>query len=143
MGTHPITKVSIKKKDLLSIWSNKYTQRGKGCGGQRSGSSPRPETEFEFIFPLMSLIPYSIPEKKLWPEGIMPSYVCSAQILGFDILLMKNLKPMLLEVNANPSMRIEHEYEVSDCRTPPGPQGCSAHTPDCRVSPWLPKTCHP
>ncbi|XP_036878140.2 tubulin polyglutamylase TTLL11 isoform X5 [Manis javanica] len=36
-----------------------------------------------------------------------------AQILGFDILLMKNLKPMLLEVNANPSMRIEHEQELS------------------------------
>ncbi|XP_076784722.1 tubulin polyglutamylase TTLL11 isoform X1 [Arvicanthis niloticus] len=35
------------------------------------------------------------------------------QILGFDIILMKNLKPMLLEVNANPSMRIEHEYELS------------------------------
>ncbi|XP_016040504.2 tubulin polyglutamylase TTLL11 isoform X2 [Erinaceus europaeus] len=35
------------------------------------------------------------------------------QILGFDILLMKNLKPMLLEVNANPSMRIEHEQELS------------------------------
>ncbi|XP_052580143.1 tubulin polyglutamylase TTLL11 isoform X4 [Peromyscus californicus insignis] len=35
------------------------------------------------------------------------------QILGFDILLMKSLKPMLLEVNANPSMRIEHEYELS------------------------------
>lgn len=25
---------------------------------------------------------------------------------------MKNLKPILLEVNANPSMRIEHEQEV-------------------------------
>ncbi|XP_071077200.1 tubulin polyglutamylase TTLL11 isoform X2 [Desmodus rotundus] len=35
------------------------------------------------------------------------------QILGFDILLMKNLKPILLEVNANPSMRIEHEQELS------------------------------
>nr|XP_051711600.1 tubulin polyglutamylase TTLL11 isoform X5 [Oryctolagus cuniculus] len=35
------------------------------------------------------------------------------QILGFDILLMKNLKPVLLEVNANPSMRIEHEQELS------------------------------
>uniref|UniRef100_A0A8D0BRF0 Tubulin tyrosine ligase like 11 n=1 Tax=Salvator merianae TaxID=96440 RepID=A0A8D0BRF0_SALMN len=34
------------------------------------------------------------------------------QILGFDILLMKNLKPILLEVNANPSMKIEHEKEV-------------------------------
>lgn len=40
--------------------------------------------------------------------------VCCAvcQILGFDILLMKNLKPVLLEVNSNPSMRIEHEQEV-------------------------------
>lgn len=37
-------------------------------------------------------------------------FVC--QILGFDILLMKNLKPVLLEVNSNPSMRIEHEQEV-------------------------------
>lgn len=36
------------------------------------------------------------------------------QILGFDILLMKNLKPVLLEVNSNPSMRIEHEQEVSE-----------------------------
>ncbi|XP_062937821.1 tubulin polyglutamylase TTLL11 isoform X1 [Cynocephalus volans] len=35
------------------------------------------------------------------------------QILGFDILLTKNLKPILLEVNANPSMRIEHEHELS------------------------------
>ncbi|KAM8871409.1 tubulin polyglutamylase TTLL11 [Synchiropus picturatus] len=35
------------------------------------------------------------------------------QILGFDILLTKNLKPVLLEVNSNPSMRIEHEQEVT------------------------------
>ncbi|XP_068430170.1 tubulin polyglutamylase TTLL11 isoform X2 [Clinocottus analis] len=35
------------------------------------------------------------------------------QILGFDILLMKNLKPVLLEVNSNPSMRIEHEQEMA------------------------------
>ncbi|XP_053328590.1 tubulin polyglutamylase TTLL11 [Spea bombifrons] len=34
------------------------------------------------------------------------------QILGFDILLLKNLKPVLLEVNANPSMKIEHEQEL-------------------------------
>lgn len=85
----------------------------QGLWRRRPGS--RLEPEFEFIFALMTPIPYSIPEKKLWPEGVILNYVCSAQILGFDILLMKNLKPMLLEVNANPSMRIEHEYEVSDC----------------------------
>ncbi|KAM4662215.1 tubulin polyglutamylase TTLL11 isoform 2-T2 [Discoglossus pictus] len=34
------------------------------------------------------------------------------QILGFDILLRKNLKPVLLEVNANPSMKIDHEQEL-------------------------------
>lgn len=61
----------------------------------------------------MVLIPYLIPEKKLWLEEVILKHAYSAQILGFDILLMKNLKPMLLEVNANPSMRIEHEHEVS------------------------------
>nr|XP_045009690.1 tubulin polyglutamylase TTLL11 isoform X2 [Jaculus jaculus] len=56
------------------------------------------------------------PELKVYyqldiPTG-RPGPTCF-QILGFDILLMKNLKPMLLEVNANPSMRIEHERELS------------------------------
>ena len=31
---------------------------------------------------------------------------------------MKNLKPVLLEVNANPSMRIEHEQEVRGAAFP-------------------------
>ncbi|KAK6167216.1 hypothetical protein SNE40_021304 [Patella caerulea] len=35
------------------------------------------------------------------------------QILGFDIILLKNLKPMLLEVNSNPSLRIDSEQEVT------------------------------
>ncbi|KAG9354237.1 hypothetical protein JZ751_012361 [Albula glossodonta] len=57
-----------------------------------------------------------VPELKVFyqadiPPG-KPGPTCF-QILGFDILLMKNLKPVLLEVNANPSMRIEHEQEVS------------------------------
>ena len=35
------------------------------------------------------------------------------QILGFDILLLQDLRAMLLEVNANPSMRIDYEKDVS------------------------------
>ncbi|KAL4617430.1 tubulin polyglutamylase TTLL11 [Arapaima gigas] len=57
-----------------------------------------------------------VPELKVYYQADIPTGkpgpTCF-QILGFDILLMKNLKPVLLEVNANPSMRIEHEQEVS------------------------------
>uniref|UniRef100_A0A671M0S3 Tubulin polyglutamylase TTLL11-like n=1 Tax=Sinocyclocheilus anshuiensis TaxID=1608454 RepID=A0A671M0S3_9TELE len=57
-----------------------------------------------------------VPELKVYYQADIPlgkpGPTCF-QILGFDILLMKNLKPVLLEVNANPSMRIEHEQEVS------------------------------
>jgi len=35
------------------------------------------------------------------------------QILGFDILLKSDGMPMLLEVNASPSMRLDCEQEVS------------------------------
>ncbi|NXS53035.1 TTL11 polyglutamylase, partial [Brachypteracias leptosomus] len=56
------------------------------------------------------------PELKVYYQSDIPAGkpgpTCF-QILGFDILLTKNLKPMLLEVNANPSMRIEHEQELS------------------------------
>ncbi len=33
------------------------------------------------------------------------------KIFGFDILLTKDLKPILLEVNCNPSLRIDYEKE--------------------------------
>ncbi|XP_078082533.1 tubulin polyglutamylase TTLL11 isoform X5 [Mustelus asterias] len=55
-------------------------------------------------------------EYKFYPRSwILPEEYqnFADQILGFDILLMKNMKPVLLEVNANPSMRIEHEQEIS------------------------------
>ncbi|XP_068105121.1 tubulin polyglutamylase TTLL11 isoform X2 [Hyperolius riggenbachi] len=56
-----------------------------------------------------------VPELKVYyqadiPPG-KPGPTCF-QILGFDILLLRNLKPVLLEVNANPSMKIEHEQEL-------------------------------
>ncbi|KAM6431224.1 tubulin polyglutamylase TTLL11 isoform 2-T2 [Liasis olivaceus] len=57
-----------------------------------------------------------VPELKVFYQSDIPAGKPGPscfQILGFDILLMKNLKPMLLEVNANPSMKIEHEREVS------------------------------
>ncbi|NWT18719.1 TTL11 polyglutamylase, partial [Vireo altiloquus] len=56
------------------------------------------------------------PELKVYYQSDIPAGkpgpTCF-QILGFDILLMENLKPMLMEVNANPSMRIGHERELS------------------------------
>ncbi|XP_062515141.1 tubulin polyglutamylase TTLL11-like isoform X2 [Corticium candelabrum] len=35
------------------------------------------------------------------------------QVLGFDVLITDDLKPILLEVNANPSLRIDYEKEIS------------------------------
>ncbi|XP_042336141.1 tubulin polyglutamylase TTLL11 isoform X2 [Sceloporus undulatus] len=57
-----------------------------------------------------------VPELKVYYQSDIPTGKPGPscfQILGFDILLMRNLKPILLEVNANPSMKIEHEKEVS------------------------------
>ena len=35
------------------------------------------------------------------------------QILGFDIILTEDGRPFLLEVNANPSLRIDYENEIA------------------------------
>ena len=35
-------------------------------------------------------------------------------VLGVDILIDENLKPWLLEINANPSFNIEHDLEISN-----------------------------
>ncbi|KAM4018878.1 tubulin polyglutamylase TTLL11 isoform 2-T2 [Anomaloglossus baeobatrachus] len=56
-----------------------------------------------------------LPELKVYHQAAIPPGKPGPscfQILGFDVLLMKNLKPVLLEVNANPSMKIEHEQEL-------------------------------
>jgi tubulin polyglutamylase TTLL11 len=36
------------------------------------------------------------------------------QIIGFDILLTDKLRPVLLEVNCNPSLRVDYEIETED-----------------------------
>lgn len=38
------------------------------------------------------------------------------KIIGFDILIRDDFKPMLLEVNCNPSLRIDYEIETTDGR---------------------------
>jgi tubulin polyglutamylase TTLL11 len=35
------------------------------------------------------------------------------QVLGFDILLLHDLKPILLEINGSPSLYMDSEQEIS------------------------------
>jgi hypothetical protein len=61
-----------------------------------------------------------LPEMKVeYAYEILPACVNNIgpscfQIFGFDILLTNDLKPMLLEVNCNPSLRIDYEFEDSN-----------------------------
>uniref|UniRef100_UPI00398F7714 tubulin polyglutamylase TTLL11 isoform X1 n=2 Tax=Pristiophorus japonicus TaxID=55135 RepID=UPI00398F7714 len=86
-----LAKLSVRGYDVKKVWSDIITL---------------------VIRAIIALVPeLKVYHQTYIPPG-KPGPTCF-QILGFDILLMKNMKPVLLEVNANPSMRIEHEQEVS------------------------------
>ncbi|XP_072908756.1 tubulin polyglutamylase TTLL11 isoform X1 [Hemitrygon akajei] len=86
-----LAKLSLRGYDVKKIWSDIITL---------------------VIRSIIALIPeLKVYHQMYIPPG-KPGPTCF-QILGFDILLMKNMKPVLLEVNANPSMKIEHEQEIS------------------------------
>uniref|UniRef100_A0A671G201 Tubulin tyrosine ligase like 11 n=1 Tax=Rhinolophus ferrumequinum TaxID=59479 RepID=A0A671G201_RHIFE len=86
-----LCRLSSKGVDIKKVWSDIISLVIKDCHCPDSRAQ--------------SFLPVGHPCREAGPTCF--------QILGFDILLMKNLKPILLEVNANPSMRIEHEQEVS------------------------------
>ncbi|XP_062929507.1 tubulin polyglutamylase TTLL11 [Mobula hypostoma] len=86
-----LAKLSLRGYDVKKIWSDIITL---------------------VIRSIIALIPELKVYHQIYIPPGKPGPTCF-QILGFDILLMKNMKPVLLEVNANPSMRIEHEQEIS------------------------------
>jgi tubulin polyglutamylase TTLL11 len=55
-----------------------------------------------------------------------PTLPCKAfHVVGLDVLLDKNLKPYLLEINNNPSMRVDATHTIeSGALPPPGKKPC-------------------
>lgn len=64
MRTCLIIKIPVKCSAVY-VYADKSTQRKRGRGQEKPGSRPRVGARFEFTVLLMTLLPYSVLEKKL------------------------------------------------------------------------------
>ncbi|CAF0994912.1 unnamed protein product [Adineta ricciae] len=95
-------KLSLVWKQLSEIFGNDKIEQTKNLIRElinRTILAVTPELRVEYE--------YYLPLKKY------PSISCF-QIIGFDIILDNQLKPILLEINANPSLRLDFDKENED-----------------------------